>query len=190
MRRGLPTPDDILDKIILLYRKGLKTTQIVGILNVSDSVINNAVSIYENISNDNPLHRRMREKMHMVEWACKRLGKSVDDVRFIEEKEPASESSADSQTEIKVDNTALAFAALLDSIKALTAEVAAINTRLSDIQLTQQGFRSDCSEKAKAIVEAINVNGDILTKEYDRMIDILGGIKQNTKRRQYQEVRT
>lgn len=92
------------------------------------------------------------------------------------------------------DNTAQAFLALLDAVKAqteaikeLTKSVSEIDRRLSAMQLVQSGMRGDVCEKIGKVVEAVNVNGDIITKEHSKMVDHLGGIKQNTKKRPWQE---
>lgn len=102
-------------------------------------------------------------------------------VRFVQNKLGIA-PAAKEQKAPKHDNTALAMVSLLDAITALTKAVDAIDQRLSAMQMTMSGFRGDAAEQSKKLVETINVNGDIQTKEWQAIREKLDAIKTNTKR--------
>lgn len=162
--------DQKMDSILLLREKGLSYQQICDILSTSDATVGRIIKADEAARQHDMTELRTicKDRNHLFTWACKRHG--------IKEQEPKPEP------EPKPDNTAKAFAALLDAIKDLTAAVNAIDKRLSAMQLTQQGFRADMQQQICKAIEAANVNGDIITKEHDKMVDMLGSIKSNTKR--------
>ena len=162
--------DQKMDSILLLREKGLSYQQICDILSTSDATVGRVIKADEAARQHDMAEMRTicKGRDHLFTWACKRYG--------IKEQEPKPEP------EPKPDNTAKAFAALLDDIKDLTAAVNAIDKRLSAMQLTQQGFRGDMQQQIGKVIEAVNVNGDIITKEHDKMVDMLGVIKSNTKR--------
>lgn len=164
--------DQNMDSILLLREKGLSYQQICDILSTSDATVRRVIKADEAARQHDMAELRTicKGRDHLFTWACKRYG--------IKEQEPKPEP------EPKPDNTAKAFSALLDAIKDLTAAVNAIDKRLSAMQLTQQGFRGDMQQQIGKVIEAVNVNGDIITREHDKMVDLLGGIKSNTKRGQ------
>lgn len=105
-------------------------------------------------------------------------------VRFVQNKlgiAPAAKGKEQKAPEH--DNTALAMVSLLDAITALTKAVDAIDQRLSAMQMSIAGARDDSNQNAKKLVETINVNGDIQTKEWQAIKEKLDCIKTNTKPR-------
>jgi len=168
--QGKRIDDMTLDNIALLIDKGLGIEQIGAICGIGHATVSRIKTAYK-AAQDGDMETLMRATPYIGEWASRKCGIVIA--------APATENPKPE----KPDNTAAAFAALLESIKELTAAVNAIDKRLSAMQLTQQGFRGDVGEKIGKVVEAVNVNGDILTKEHDKMIELLGSVKSNTKRR-------
>ena len=112
-----------------------------------------------------------------VRYACEDFNITLD--------EPIVAAVAQAQH----DNTALAVAKLyemLDGIsagmKTLADTIQALSTEMSTLRMVVSGTRKDMNAGVDKVVESINVNGDILTKEHDKMVDILGGIKMNAKK--------
>lgn len=161
-----------MDSILLLREKGLSYQQICDILITSDATVGRVIKADEAARQHDMAELRTicKDRDLLFTWACNRYG--------IKEQEPKPEP------EPNPDNMAKAFTVLLEAIKELTAAVNAIDKRLSAMQLTQQGFRGDMQQQIGKVIEAVNVNGDIITKEHDKMVDLLGGIKSNTKRGQ------
>lgn len=164
---------EMFDNMILLSDKGLSTVKIAELIGCSDSSVKNAVRAvnYAKAQNMDELRRLSITSKKLVDFACDMAGIKYEAPFKLEEK-----------AEPKQDNTATAFATLVDAIKELTNAVNAIDKRLSAMQLTQQGFRGDMSEKIAKVIEAVHVEGDILTKEQTKMVELLGSIKSNTKR--------
>lgn len=166
-----PLTNEQYDNIVTLKESGLATMKIASILGIHDSSVRNIWNIYAAVRDGSPLPKFSQHYTAAVRWATEKTGKTVA--------EPAAPA--------KEDNTALAFASLLEAVKGITAAVDAIDKRLSAMQMTIAGARGDACENAKKIVEAINVNGDIQTKEWQAIKEKLDAIKTNTKRRGYNE---
>lgn len=179
--RNVPITKNSMDTAAMLHQKGVMNKQIMELCQISNTALARIIRGYKAAdAKDTDALRQLRyESLTVFEWACERGGIRPEEV--LPEEKQAEEPKTD-QHEPKPDNTALAFTALVESIKALTAAVNAIDKRLSAMQLTQQGFRGDMQQQIGKVIEAVNVNGDILTKEHDKMVDLLGGIKSNTKR--------
>ena len=175
--------DATMDNIVLLREKGLSIEQTSVFCKVGHATCARVYAAYNAAKNkDYDALRPIAEKSgNIAEWACKRFG--LNPLVFANEQENAAIEPEKPAEPEKPDNTATAFATLVESIKALTSAVDAIDKRLSAMQLTQQGFRGDMSVKISQVVEAVHVEGDILTKEHERMIELLSSIKTNTKRR-------
>lgn len=164
-----------MEHIALLTDSGLTSPKIASIMNLNEVSVRNVVSIYLHMKNGEPVTDTSKNRFPTaIKWACGKFGKDYDEVMGI--KTPAA-----TKLEPKEDNTALAFAALLESIKGLTEAVNAIDTRLSAMQMTLSGTRDEARQDTKKIVEAININGDIQTKEWQVMKEKLEAIKMNTK---------
>ena len=165
------------DNVAMLKAKGLKTAEIANVMGVSYSQVNwiTRANNAAEAGDTGELIRIQKFNRPMVVWACKKHGVSLgvkqEEPEVIKESKPAP------------DNTALAFVQLAESLRALTSAVQAIDQRLSAMQTAQSVLRGDAVDIAKEIVKAMNVNGDILTKEHERMIDLLSGIKCNTRKR-------
>ena len=159
-----------LEHIIVLTESGLTLRKAAEILGVSEYSVGVTAQIYRNLKDGTPLPKHAERTPGTIKWACEKLGKDFDAVMGKAPKE-----------EPKDDNTALAFASLLEAVKALTSSVDAIDKRLSAMQMTIAGARGDASENTKKIVEAININGDIQTKEWQAIKEKLDAIKTNTK---------
>lgn len=177
-----------MDNIVMLREKGITIEQTSVFCKCAHATTQRVWQAYKAAQEKNydVLREIDRRGSNITEWVCAKFGIDASDIRLTKpEKKPEPEiSEAPKQTAPeKPDNTALAFVQLAEGIRALTAAVDAIDKRLSVMQLTQQGFRGDMNECVKKLVETINVNGDILTKEHERMIDLLGGIKCNTRKR-------
>ena len=188
--------DQKMDSILLLREKGLSYQQICDILSTSDATVGRVIKADEAARQHDMAELRTicKDREHLLAWACKRYG--------IKEQEPKP------APEPKPDNTAKAFTALLDAInnnteetvsvvlhfidsigqylspeiKELKDSINALDKRLSAMQLTQQGFRADVQQQVAKVIEAVNVNGDIITKDQEKSIELLSGIKSNTKR--------
>lgn len=140
--------------------------QIADIFSCSPSAVSTLFSIYDAVREGRPVNPNYAQSQPAhVRFVQNKLGISQR-----EEKAPEK------------DNTALAMVTLLEAIKELTASVNAIDNRLSAMQMTMSGFRGDAAEQSKKLVETINVNGDIQTKEWQAIREKLDAIKTNTKR--------
>ena len=181
MPSGKSVTGEKMDSIQCLLEKGLTAAEAASITGVSEMTAKRVSAAYSAVKSGD-IESINRQPSNYLEWACAKLGVNLKDVN---KDKPAEEP----KPETRPDNTAQALVALLNCINDLTAAIERIDNRLSAMQMTQQGFRGDVTEAAKKLVESIHVEGDILTKEHERMIDILGGIKMNTKKRQYQEDR-
>ena len=166
------------DNFLKLSSKGISSREIARILNVGDSSVSRTLIAYELALTGkiDELRSKYHKYQQLIAWACEKAGVTLEpeEPEELEEPEPVKP---------KPDNTALAFVQLAESLRALTSAVQAIDQRLSAMQMTQAGFRSDVAEQAKKIVEAIHVEGDIITQENNKMIDLLAGIKCNTRKR-------
>ncbi len=164
------------DDIILLRDKGLKTIKIAEIYGVNRNTVCYVFQVdrYASERNIDGLTRLHYQYPSLVKWACEKHNISLD--------KPATPEES-TEPKPAQDNTAMAFVQLAEGLRALTSAVQAIDQRLSAMQMTQQGLRGELTEHIKKVVESINVNGDIITKEHNRAIDLLGGIKCNTRKR-------
>lgn len=181
--------EEKMDNILLLRESNVPIAKAAELLAVGESTISRVMTAYEaaKVKDYSKLRDISRGGAPAVIWACRKF-----QIDYSAEIDGAAN---DVQEEPKTDNTAQAFLSLLDAVRAqtdalkeLTKTVASIDSRLTAMQLTQSGFRGDMGEKIKSVVEAINLNADYLEKELQRANDSLGGIKQNTKKRSYQEV--
>ena len=170
--------DEMRDHVITMRDAGIKATEISNILGISNWPINMTFQIYDAVKDDKPLSEYAFRSPNVIRWACARLGKEYDGV---------VNRNADAAPEQKEDNTALAFMSLLEAVKNLTDAVSGIENRLSAMQMTLAGMRDDGNQNSKKIIETINVNGDIQTKEWQAIKDKLEAIKINTKRRPWKE---
>lgn len=173
---------ETMDNIVLLREKGLTLEQAAVFCKCGHATASRVYSAYQAAMNgdyDTLRSTALMRSKNIVDWACAKFG--ITNLVIQNDAENAALDEAAKHE--KPDNTATAFVALMESIKALTAAVDAIDKRLCAIQMTQQSFRADTAEAAKKVIEAVNINGDILTKEHERMIDLLGGIKMNTRKR-------
>lgn len=167
-----PITDIVRDNIALLIENGMTDDSIAKVLSVSAS----SVKVQRYVMNavkENDLDAvetiRRNRNAPLAEWVCRKYG--------ITKEEPKAPQA---------DNTAQAVVSLLNAIRDLTVAVESIKQTLDAIASGQATMRGNLDEHFRKVNETINVNGDILTKEHDRMIDILGGIKMNTKKKVYQ----
>ena len=182
--RGVIT-DEMRDHAITMRDAGMKSAAISAILGTSKGPIDATFQIYDAVKEDNPLTDYSYRTPGIIRWACERLGKDYDTV--INRK---TNPQAPEKREEREDNTALAFSMLLEAVKNLTDAVNGIETRMSVMQMALAGMRDDGNQNGKKIIEAINVNGDIQTKEWQAIKDKLEAIKINTKRRPWKEENT
>lgn len=105
-------------------------------------------------------------------------------------KEFARDGSPEAAVAAPADNSGIAVVKILsaitemtEAIKAMTAAINAIDNRLSTMQMTQAGLRGDFGKEAQRVIEAIHVEGDIITKDQQKAVELLDGIRQNTKKR-------
>ena len=159
-----------MDNIVFLREKGLNGAEAASICGVSQQSVSRVYAAYiaARDGNNEELDAIRKNYKRLADWACLKFN---------------IKSAPELAPQQKNDNTAQAVVALLNCINDLTAAIERIDNRLSAMQMTQQGIRGELGEHTKKLVETINVNGDILTKEHERMIDLLGGIKMNTRRR-------
>lgn len=172
--------DEMRDHVITMRDAGMKATAISNILGISKGPINMTCQIYDAVKDDKPLSEYAIRTPNVIRWACARLGKEYDGV-------VNRNADAAPEPEKKEDNTALAFMSLLEAVKNLTDAVSGIENRLSAMQMTLAWMRDDGNQNSKKIIETINVNGDIQTKEWQAIKDKLEVIKINTKRRPWKE---
>jgi hypothetical protein len=160
------------DNAFLMKSSGISNDDVGKILGCSGDQIKAIMQVAKaaQASDIETLIRLRNVRRNVVDWACEKFSVSLENPAEPPAQEPAS------------DNTALAFGKLIESIECLTKAVQAIDHRLSAMQLTQQGFRADMQQSIAKAIEAIHVEGDILTKEHIQMIETLGAIKSNTKR--------
>jgi hypothetical protein len=100
----------------------------------------------------------------------------------------------EAKQEPKTDNTAQAIISILDALHELTEAVKAngktldtLTADLAQLRMITASFRGEMPGHVAKVVESININGDIATKEHQKQTDLLASIKINTKRRQPQE---
>ena len=190
---GAQMSDAMRDDIVMLLKSGIPTGKVAGITKKSKSAIRIVRRCYDAAhSGDVETLRKLAPKSTVaVMWACNSAGLNFDTV--VLETAPVEEASTAVEptppVERTTDNTAQAFVAVLDAVieqteavKALASSINGIDSRLSQLQMTVKGFRDETAEQAKKLVEAINVNGDIITREHDKMVDLLGAVKMNTKK--------
>lgn len=170
--------DEMRDHAITMREAGMTPTAIATILGISNGPIQMTFQIYDAVKDGKPLTEYAFRTPNVIRWACARLGKDYDAV---------TNRNADAVPEQKEDNTALAFMSLLEAVKNLTDAVSGIETRMSAMQMSLAGMRDDGNQNCKKIIETINVNGDIQTKEWQAIKDKLEAIKINTKRRPWKE---
>lgn len=170
--------DEMRDHAITMRDAGMKSMAISAILGTSKGPIDATFQIYDAVKEDKPLTDYCYRTPSIIRWACARLGKDYDAV---------TNRTTEITPKQKEDNTALAFMSLLEAVKNLTDAVNGIETRMSAMQMTLAGMRDDGNQNGKKIIETINVNGDIQTKEWQAIKDKLEAIKNNTKRRPWKE---
>ena len=175
------------DDILLLREKGLGAKKIAEIYGVNRNSVGFVLQA-DRLAAEGDLDGLLRLRKNygsVVDWACAKHNISLETPVTPEEpteSEPKEEPT-ESEPKKDLDNTAMAFVQLAEGLRALTSAVQAIDQRLSAMQMTQQGLRGELTEHIRKVVETINVNGDIITKEHNRAIDLLGGIKCNTRKR-------
>lgn len=174
----MPKPyDDVMyDKIIMLADNGLTCAAIGNILGVQPSTASRIQSVYFALRDGKPLTDAQRKLTVAIKYACQRL--NLDPAEYLGKPEPKQEPPADPPQR---DNTALAFAGFMDALKGLTDAIRAIDDRLTAMQMTMQGHRGEARVYTDKIVEAININGDIVSKEHRVLEDKLEAVKINTK---------
>lgn len=166
------------DDIILLREKGLGSAKIAEIYGVNRNSVGFVLQ-GDRLAAEGDLDGLLRLRKHygpVVDWACAKYSISL-------ETPVTPEEVTEPETQPALDNTAMAFVQFAEGLRALTSAVQAIDQRLSAMQMTQQGLRGELTEHIRKVVETINVNGDIITKEHNREIELLGGIKCNTRKR-------
>lgn len=175
--------DTVRDKIITLHEKGLKNIDIAETLDVAPSSVSRLVSVYDALKAGNPLTEPQRRLRLAIDYCCTKLGLDQDEV-LAAKPEPKPEPESEQLTIIppQRDNTALAFAGFMDALKGLTDAIRAIDDRLTAMQMTIQGHRGEARVYTDKIVEAININGDIVSKEHRVVEEKLERIQINTKR--------
>ena len=177
-----------MDNIVMLREKGITIEQASVFCKCAHATTQRVWQAYKAAQEKNydVLRTIDRRGSNITEWACARFGIDVAVLRSpdLEAKAESESNAAPKKTaQEPPDNTAMAFVQLAEGLRALALAVKDIDNRLSAMQMTQQGFRGDMNDGVKKLAETINVNGDILTKEHERMIDLLGGIKCNTRKR-------
>lgn len=174
--------DEQKEHIITMRKAGMTNADIAAIVGLSEKSVISLTRIYYSLNDGKTLAKSdLHYYGHYIQWCCKKLGLDYDAVMS------ADGDGGRSGEERTADNTALAFAALLEAVKSLAAAVDAIDKRLSAMQMTLAGSRDDANQNAKKLVETININGDIQTKEWQAIRDKLEAIKINTKRRPWKE---
>lgn len=126
------------------------------------------------------LRRLDRTSATTVAIACAKYGISLHG---------ADSPSAAPAVPAPVDNTATAAVRVLELLEELVQSnkdvgvaLQGISTELSALRMVVAGTRKDMNERVDKVAEAVNINGDIITKEHDKMTDLLGAIKMNTKK--------
>lgn len=169
--------DDVMyDKIIMLAENGLSGAAVGNILDVAPSTVSRMLSVYSALRDGKPLSAAQRKLTVAIKYACRRL--NLDPAEYLDKVEPEQDPPADPPQR---DNTALAFAGFMDALKGLTDAIRAIDDRLTAMQMTMQGHRGEARVYTDKIVEAININGDIVSKEHRALEDKLEAVKINTK---------
>ena len=165
--------DATRDSIKELADAGMDCAKIARVLGVSQGTVETQCGIYAYIEQGRPLTPSMAKQRPIIKWACDRTGN--DAVMPAEDGDPVRQSDDSA-------NAVTAFVQLAEAIGNLTDTVAHIDARLSAMQMTIQGIRQETGESVKKVVETININGDIATRERMDIKDRLEAIKINTKK--------
>lgn len=175
MGRRAVLNDNQRDHMLALREANFSANQIADIIGCSRGTVAAFFSIYDAAKDGRPINETyIHTQPAHVRFVQNKLGITPTDKK--------SEQKAPEQ-----DNTALAMVSLLEAIKTLTASVDAIDQRLSAMQMSIAGARDDANQQTKKLVETINVNGDIQTKEWSAINNKLECIKTNTKPRPWKE---
>ena len=169
--------DEVYDAVLTEYNVGLRMEKIAkkyGISLASAYRILKAEAAAREGDLD-ALRRLEKMSSRATEIACRKHGVSL-----------INDFSA---PPVPVDNTAHVVARVMELLEELAQSsrdtavaLRGISTELSALRMAVSGGRKDANERMDKVVEAVNVNGDIITKEHDRMIDLLGAVKMNTKK--------
>lgn len=199
---------EMIKKVFDLHEAGLTGVKIAQILDISETSVSRVVFAYKSAKDRNfaALQRlRVAGNVTLAEFAADSFGVLPDFRRAVQAFQAETidatnvfppddaTTAAPPPAAPQNDNTAAAIVKLLaaigemaEQIKAVGSAINAIDNRLSTMQMTQAGLRGDVGREMQKVIEAVHVEGDILTKDQQQMIDLLGGIKQNTKKRPWQ----
>lgn len=169
--------------IVDLSATGLKADGIADILSVSLSTVQRVVRAEKSAAAGDldDLHKLMPQSKRIVALCCEKYGLSLDAAPAAKPAPPA---------EPKPDNTAQAVVSIMEvlheiseGIKANGKALDALTADLAQLRMTVASWRGEQPGHVAKIVESVNVNGDIATKEHQKQSDLLASIKINTKRR-------
>ena len=171
--------DDVYDAVLADYDAGLRMEKVAvkyGVSSASAYRIIRAEAAALNGDLD-ALRRMQKFSERVVDIACRKHGISLRGEVRNEVAVPP------------VDNIAHVVGRVLELLEELAQSsrdtavaLQGISTELSALRMAVAGTRKDMNERMDKVVEAVNVNGDIITKEHDKMIDLLGAVKMNTKK--------
>lgn len=166
--------------VVDLAATGLKPDGIADILGLGLSTVQRVIRVEKSAAAGDldDLRKLVPQSKNVVALACEKYKLSLDS------------TPKPKEAESKNDNTAQAIVSILEAIHELTEAVKAngkaMDTLLADLSQLRMhvaSWRGETPGHVAKIVESINVNGDIATKEHQKQTDLLASIKINTKRR-------
>ena len=152
--------------------EGIAQSSIASILGISDSTVSRLIVAYDTIESGGQLSGSLTNSTNIVRWVCEKLGKSYDVVTGHSQMPAVEQNDANRAAEVEL---------IVEAIGKIETAIDNLDKRLSAMQMTLQSFRQESQESTKKIVESINVNGDIATKEREKIADKIEAVKMNTR---------
>ena len=172
--------DKHVENIVVLREKGVDVSMIAEMLGYSQSAISHvlAADAAAAARDFQALQEVSNYSENLFRIVCARHGVTISE--SVESQQP--------------DNAARAMVSILESLHEIAEGIRqngkameALMADISQMRMTLASFRGEIPGHVAKIVETINVNADIATKEHQKMADLLTGIKINTKRRANQD---
>ena len=184
MPKGVKTPPERVVAIIELLEKGVGYRTITDACGASMSLVSRCSEAMKCAKeNAVPTGHAKSLSDEVLQRVYARYGNKWPPAA---QDEPKKKTTAEDNTATAVVKLLGAITEMAEAVKAMTAAINQIDNRLSTMQMTQAGLRGDFGKEAQRIIEAIHVEGDIISKDQQKMIEHLDKIGHNTKRRPWQ----
>ena len=167
MAKGVKTPPERVDAILEMLEKGVGYRTIAAAYGTSQSHLSRfAAAMKDAKAKAVPSDRAQELPRDVLHRIYARYG---IELREEQPEPPAKEDVPDS--------TVQAFLSMVAVLERIEAHMKNIDDRMSAMQMTLAGLRGNVEQGCAKMIEAVHVEGDIISKEHREMVEALGYIK-------------